>query len=207
MRFYYAPGACSIGIHILLEEVGAEYDAVRLDLWQGEQRGADYLAVNPKGKVPTLVLPDGEVLTEFPAIAYWIAQSYPEAGLWPATLMEQVRVLELVDYLVATVHMRGFTLAAVPQKFCQSPEGQAEIRGAGQAVLQAGVAEISARLEAQDAETTWLLGAYSIADAVAFYILDWVQRDGALPATLAAYDARLRSRPAVQRALRQEAPD
>jgi len=69
MKLYYAPGACSIGIHVLLEEVGKPYEAERVNLQQGEQYKPDFTAVNPKSKVPTLVRDDGSVLTEFPAIA------------------------------------------------------------------------------------------------------------------------------------------
>ncbi len=73
MKLYYAPGACSIGIHILLEEIGLPYDLERVNLQQGEQYKPAYTAVNPKSKVPTLVRDDGSVLTEYPAIAYWLA--------------------------------------------------------------------------------------------------------------------------------------
>ena len=70
---YYAPGACSIGIHILLEEIGQPFDAKQLDLKNGAQFKPDFAGINPKSKVPTLVRDDGSVLTEYPAIAFWLA--------------------------------------------------------------------------------------------------------------------------------------
>ena len=73
MKLYYAPGACSIGIHVLFEEIGKPYEAERVNLQQGEQYKPPFTSVNPKSKVPTLVRDDGSVLTEFPAIAYWLA--------------------------------------------------------------------------------------------------------------------------------------
>ena len=69
MKLYYSPGACSLGIHLLLEEIGKPYELARLNLAEGEQRKPGFAAVNRKGKVPTLVRDDGTVLTEFPAIA------------------------------------------------------------------------------------------------------------------------------------------
>src|SRR4028119_277176 len=73
MDLYYSPGACSIGIHVLLEEIGKPYTAHKLSFPDREQYKPEFLAINPKAKVPTLVRDDGTVLTEFPAIATWLA--------------------------------------------------------------------------------------------------------------------------------------
>ena len=108
MKLYFAPGACSIGIHVLLEEIGKPYEAERVNLQQGEQYKPPFTTVNPKSKVPTLVRDDGSVLTEFPAIAYWLARTNPYAGLLPDDIDQQARALELMDYAVSTIHMQGF---------------------------------------------------------------------------------------------------
>ena len=108
MKLYYFSGACSLGIHVLLEEAGAVYEPAFVDFTKGEQHGAAYLAVNPKGKVPALELDEGGVLTEWPAIAAWIAASYPAATLLPAAPLAQARVLEMVAYINSTVHSQGF---------------------------------------------------------------------------------------------------
>ena len=84
MKLYYMPGACSIGIHVLLEEIGKPYDVHKVDGAKQEQYGPDFVALNPKSKVPTLQRDDGSVLTEFPAIAVWLARKNPEAALLPA---------------------------------------------------------------------------------------------------------------------------
>src|SRR5271167_2901410 len=107
MKLYYAPGACSLGIHVLLEEIGKPYDGVVVSLRQGEQFQPAFTAVNPKSKVPTLERDDGSVLTEFPAIAYWLARTNPGAHLLPEDVESQARALEALDYVVATVHMQG----------------------------------------------------------------------------------------------------
>ena len=83
MKLYYAPGACSIGIHVLLEEIGKPYEAVKLNLQEGQQYKPEFTGVNPKSKVPTLQRDDGSVLTEYPAIAFWLASANPDAKLMP----------------------------------------------------------------------------------------------------------------------------
>ena len=89
MKLYYMPGACSIGIHVLLEEIGKPYDAHKVDGAKQEQYGPDFVALNPKSKVPTLQRDDGSVLTEFPAIAVWLARKNPELG--PAAVRRRWR--------------------------------------------------------------------------------------------------------------------
>ncbi|HZH45475.1 MAG TPA: glutathione S-transferase N-terminal domain-containing protein, partial [Roseococcus sp.] len=81
MKLYYSPGACSVGIHVLLEEIGKPYEAALTSTREGAQFRPEFVAINPKSKVPTLVRDDGSVLTEYPAIAFWLARTNPEAGL------------------------------------------------------------------------------------------------------------------------------
>ena len=75
MKFYMTPGSCSTGIHILLEEVGAVFEAYIVNLPAGDHLKPDYLAINPKGTIPTLVRNDGTAITEFQAIAWWLART------------------------------------------------------------------------------------------------------------------------------------
>ncbi len=82
VKFYYAPHSCALASHIALEESGADYGAIRVDFKANEQRSPTYMAINPKGRVPSLVTSRG-ILTETPAILFFIAQSHPNAGLAP----------------------------------------------------------------------------------------------------------------------------
>jgi Glutathione S-transferase, N-terminal domain len=82
LKLFYAVGTCALASHIALEEAGVEYDALRLEFRTNEQRKPEYLAINPKGRVPALVTDDG-VLTETPAILAFVAQRFPSAGLAP----------------------------------------------------------------------------------------------------------------------------
>src|SRR6516162_11835133 len=79
---YYAPHTCALASHIALEDAGAAYELKRIDFGKTEQRSPDYLAINPKARVPTLITPRG-VLSETPAILAFIAQSFPKARLAP----------------------------------------------------------------------------------------------------------------------------
>src|SRR6476469_4111420 len=115
MKLYYAPGTSAVGIRVLLEEIGKPYEVVPVDLRAGEQYQPAFIAVNPKSKVPTLVRDDNSVLTEFGAIARWLARTNPEAALLPAEA--EARATELLDYVVGTVHMRGFSRMIVPAAF------------------------------------------------------------------------------------------
>ena len=82
MKLFYSTGSCALASHIALEEAGADYEAVRISLKDGDQRKPEYLTLNPKGRVPVLVT-DGGVLTENVAILAFVAQSYPAAKLAP----------------------------------------------------------------------------------------------------------------------------
>ena len=93
LTFHHSPQSCSNGILLLLHEVGAVFETKIVDVRAGDQRGATYLGLNPKGKVPALGLADGSTLTEFPAIALWLVESHPQAGLAPTGTIERARVL------------------------------------------------------------------------------------------------------------------
>lgn len=193
LTLFHSPGSCSNGILYLLSEVGLPHEVHLVDVRKGDQRAPEYRALNPKGKVPALRLPDGTVLTEYQAIALWLAQAAPDAGLWPADTLLQARTLELLEFIVGTVHMRGFTFLKVPSKFIADPAAQEVLRDHGRAQVEQGLAYLSERL----GDREYLLGAsFGIADTLLLYVLDWAEIDGVtIPANLAACHARLRARP------------
>jgi glutathione S-transferase len=201
MKLYYAPGACSIGIHVLLEEIGKPYDAERVNLQQGEQYKPPFTAVNPKSKVPTLTRDDGSVLTEFPAIAYWLAKTNPSANLMPDDVDAQTKTLELTDYAVATIHMQGFMRQFRPANFTPSAADEEAVKTRGKEIAEKGFALLDKALEGKD----YAVGKFSIADSAIFYVEFWSKRVGLpLPANCAAHLDRMLGRPAVQRVLQQE---
>lgn len=198
MRLFHSPGSCSIGIRVLLEHVRASYELVTIETAKGDHRKPEYLALNPKGKVPAFELDDGNMLTEFPVIAQWIARNFPAARLLPGDQLKELRTLELLEYIVSSLHMRGAVFLLRPEKFSADASAQEDLRQHGREVLTEGFAMLAKRL----GDSEFFFDGFTVVDAAAFYLLNWKDRVGvALPAELEAYHQRLLKLPAVQRAL------
>ena len=102
--FYFAPGSSSMATHIALHETGAAFESRLLSFNAKEQQRPDYLALNPEGKVPALVV-DGQVLTEVAATLYYLAKTYPAAGLWPrGGFEEEAQAVSWMSFIASTVH-------------------------------------------------------------------------------------------------------
>ena len=201
MKFFYAPGACSIGIHVLLEEIGKPYDAMLVNLREGAQYKPEYASINPKSKVPALLDDDGELRTEFPAIAYWLARTNPFSNLLPDNIDQQAKALELIDYCVATVHMQGFTRIFRPGNFAPNPADEEAVKARGREIFAKGLSVLDEALEGKD----YAVGKFSIADSALFYIEFWAGRANIpLPPNCAAHYERMKARPAVQRTMAAE---
>lgn len=199
MQLFHAPRSCSVGIRILLEEIGVPYQLALVDLSTGQQRDPAFLAVNPKGRVPALLRDDGTVLTEFQAIALWLAWSFPEAELLPREPDAAARVVEALEFIVGTVHMRGFALAFMPGKFVSLPAAQEELRAHGLKVMSEGLGHVSKSLGGAQ----WLSGSRpGVADAALFYVTSWAKAFNMdLPVELNAFFDRMLKRQSVIRAI------
>jgi glutathione S-transferase len=202
MKLMYSPGACSLGIHILLEEIGKPYEKEVVNLREGAQFKPAFTAVNPKSKVPTLVRDNGSVLTEFPAIAFWLARTNPGSKLLPDDPEAQARVLEAMDYVVATLHMQGFSRIFRPSNYAPNAADEETVKARGKEIFEKGIALIDKALAGKE----YVAGAFSIADAALFYVEFWAagRMKMTLPPNCAAHYQRMLKRPAVQRALQQE---
>jgi len=202
MKLLYAPGACSLGIHALLEEIGKPYESERINLQGGAQYQAPFTSINPKSKVPTLVRDDGSVLTEFPAIAYWLARTNPQAKLLPDDADAQARVLEAMDYVVATMHMQGFTRIFRPGNFSPNEADAEAVKARGKEIFEKGLAVMDKALAGKE----YVAGPFSIADAALFYVEFWgaARLKMTLPANCNAHYQRMLARPAVKRMMEQE---
>ena len=203
MKLYYAKGTCALASHIALEEAGAEYSTVRLNFAAQEQRSPEYLSINPKGRVPTLITERG-TLTETPAMLAFIAQTYPEAQLAP--LHDPFRFAEVQafnSYLCSTVHvahahrLRGTRWADEP----------AAIESMKRKVPET-MAACFDMIESKMLRGPWVMGdSYTVADPYLFVMTGWLPSDGVDPARfpgISAHYARMLERPAVQRALARE---
>jgi len=201
MKLFYAPGACSMGIHILLEEIGEPYELSKLDIKAGENYRPPFSELNPKGKVPTLQRDDGSVVTEFPVIAHYLAKTNPEAGLLPKSEEAELRGAEAMDYCVATIHMQGFGRLFRPGNFAPNEADHDAVKARGREIMEKGYALLDKQLAGKE----WITGPYSIADNALFYVAFWGRKQGlTLPANVSAHLDRMMARPAVQRMMEQE---
>jgi len=202
---YFVPGACSLASHIALEQAGADYRAKRVDFRVGGQRSPEYLAINPKGRVPALVTERG-VITETPAILTFVAQSFPASSLaLPADSFDVAQIQAIVSYFCSTAH----------------PARSHRVRGARWADDPAAIAEMARKapqvvgdcfdlIEAKMLVGPWVMGdAYSICDPYLFTLSGWLAGDGMEIARwpkVAAHHARMLEDPAARRVLDAESP-
>jgi glutathione S-transferase len=183
LTLYLVPGSSSMAVHIALQEIGAPFEARPISFARSEQRTPDFLALNPEGKVPTLLV-DGRPLTEVAAILFYLAKSFPDAGLLPRDDIEaDVQAISWMSFIASTLHparKRGLEYAE-------------------------GVYRIADRRLGEG----WALGGYSIVD-IHLFRLYWRLANSLKPApevfpNLTAHYTRMMERPAVQRTIEIEA--
>jgi glutathione S-transferase len=202
-KLFYAPHTCALASHIALEEVAADYDLARIDIDANDHRKPEYLAINPKGRVPTLLTERG-ILTETPAILVFIAQSFPQARLAPVEdPFAFARIQEFNSYLCATAHvahahrMRGARWV-----------DDASAIAAMQRKVPQNVSECFGLIEQNMLRGPWVMGdSYTICDAYLFTLAQWLEADGvdlsALP-KVSEHRRLVSQRPATMRAIAAE---
>lgn len=199
---YYAPRTCALATLIALEEAGAEANYVRLDLSKGENLTPAYLKLNPKGRVPSVVTERGP-LTESPAILAWIAQTWPHARLAPledAWAVAQVNSFN--NYLSGSLHGLAFAGVFRSARFADGAAAQAAVKAKA---LQS-VREAFELIESKLVPGRWVHGdAFTTSDAYLAVLFGWLavlgdSAPGPFP-NVTSHAARVRARPAVQRAV------
>lgn len=203
LKLFYASNTCALASHIALEEARAPHEAIRVDFRTNEQRKPDYLAINPKGRVPALVTDRG-TLTETPAILAFIAQSFPAARLAPLDDPFAFACVQAFNsYLCSTVHvahahrMRGY-------RWVDDPAAIAAM----QLKVPSVVGDCFELIETTMLRGPWVMGdRFTICDPYLFTLSQWLEGDGVdvnrFP-KLVEFLARMSERPAVQRALAVE---
>ena len=198
MKLFLKPGSCSLASHIVLEEIGRPYDTETVDLAKKlTASGADFWAINPKGYVPALLLDDGDLLTEGPAILQYLADLAPELQLAPANRSKaRYQLQSWLTFIGTEVHKNFspfFNPAATP-----------EMKDLARANLQRRLGYVNDQLAGRD----FLMGdTFSVADAYLFTVVGWakfVQLDLSAWPHLIAFQGRVAARPATQRALKAE---
>ena len=203
LKLYYAPGTCALASHIALQEAGAAYTTEWLDFRSNQQNSPEYLAINPKGRVPALVTDRG-ILTETPAMLAYIAQSFPQAKLAPlddAFAFAQAQAFN--SYLCSTVHiahahkMRGARWASEESSFADMKRKVPQTMGACFSLIERDMLR-----------GPWVMGeAYTVCDPYLFAIAQWLEGDSVDLSTLpkvADHMKRMADRPAVQQVLADE---
>jgi glutathione S-transferase len=198
MKLYYSPGACSLSPHIVMREAGIPVQLVKVDLQSKKtEEGADFRTINSKGYVPALELPDGQRLTEGPAIVQYLADQAPARGLLPAGgTIERYRVQEWLNFISTELHKQFSPLF--------DPASEPTLKARQVERLGTRFEWITKQLGSRD----YLMGsAFSVADAYLFTVLSWTGHVGidlAKWPVLAAYTARVAARPQVREALKAE---
>ena len=202
LKLYYAPGTCALASHIALEEAGAAYETVRLNFKNEDQKKPDYLKINPKARVPSLITDQG-VLTETPALLYYIAQTHPAAKLAPTDPFQLAKAQAFNSYLCATVHvahahrMRGYRWV----------DDAAAIEAMKKKVPQT-VGECFALIEREMFAGPWVMGQdYTMCDPYLFTLTQWLEGDGVditKTPKIADHFKRMSERPAVRKAIAEQ---
>lgn len=206
MTLFVAPNTCARVPTIALEEIGVPFETQLIRTAIGQQKSPEFLSVNPKGKVPALLV-DGEPLTENVAILSWLAQTFPEAHLLPQTSdpLEAARQTADLAFFAGTVHP-VVTRVAMPQKLIADSELAYDIvRPVGTEDMEKIMAMIDARLE----NGPWWYGAeWSAVDGYLFWVWDRIAGvgfDGSRFPNIQNHATLMADRPAVQRAMAREA--
>ena len=199
---FYSPGACSLASHIALEETGRPYRAVETLLSKNQHQTPEYLAVNPRGRVPALAV-DGRVITENTAILAWVASAYPEAGLLPDELIARMQCIAQMAWFSNTPHI--FQRARFrPHRFVDREELYGGIRAKAVSSYWESMQEVDALI----GDKPWMMGdAYTVVDPYALVFYGWGTTNGLPMHELANYTrhkTQMFERPAVRTVIERE---
>jgi glutathione S-transferase len=203
LKLYYTSGTCALASHIALAEAGATYTTEKVDFKSNQQNSPEYLQINPKGRVPSLVTERG-VLTETPAMLAFIAQSFPQAKLAPIDdAYAFAKVQSFNSYLCSSVHVahahrgRGYRWATDEASFADMKR-----------MIPKSVGASFALIERDMLRGPWVMGeTYTICDPYLFTLAGWLEGDGVDISTLPRvmeHRKRMSERPAVQKVLAEE---
>jgi glutathione S-transferase len=199
LTLFYAPGACSMASHIVLEESGEKYEAKRMDLAKGEQKTAEYMKIHPLGRVPALRLDDGSPLAENTAILPYLGKRF---GLWPTDPVKEARALSFIGFCASSVHPAHAHVGR-PERYTEDKSAFPGIQAMGKKTFHEYLKQIDGMLAGRE----WISDRYSVLDPYAFVFYVWGVRRELPMAELTSYAAfkdRMMKRPAVQRVVADE---
>jgi glutathione S-transferase len=199
LTLYYAPGACSMAAHIVLEESGEKYTPQRVDLAKGEQKTDAYLKIHPLGRVPALRLDDGAPLAENTAILPYLGKRF---GLWPTDALGEAKALSTIGFFASSVHPAHAHVGR-PERYTADTSAYPGIKDMGLKTFHGYLKQTDAMLDGRE----WLSDRYSALDPYAFVFYTWGVRRELPMGELKNYSAfkdRMLQRPAVQRVVEDE---
>src|SRR6266705_4812137 len=199
LTLYYAPGACSMAAHIVLEETGEKYQPQKVDLAGGEQRTEGYLKINPQGRVPALKLDDGEPLAENTAILPYLGKRF---GLWPNDPIAEAKALSLIGFFAGSVHPAHAHVGR-PERYAADPSAFPTLKETGLKAFHGYLQQVDGMLAGRD----WFSDRYSVVDPYGFVFYTWGVRRELPVRELANYTAlvqRMLQRPAVRKVVEEE---
>lgn len=202
-QLFFSPGACSLASHITLREAGLPFELKRLKFAEGQQRSPDFLKVNPKGRVPALVTPEGTI-TETPAILFYIAQIAPDKKLAPLdNPFELARLQAFNSFIASTVHV-AHAHGPRGSRWANEPTSLEDMRRKVPETMRDGF-----RLIEKDLTGDFVMGdRFSIADPYLFTMSSWLKGDAVEISEfprVKAHCERMHERDAVREALAAEA--
>jgi glutathione S-transferase len=199
LTLYYAPGACSMAPHIVLEEGGEKYEPKKVDLAAGEQRTEAYLKIHPLGRVPALRLDDGDHLTENTAILPFLGKRF---GLWPTDARADAKALSLIGFFASSVHPAHAHIGR-PERYASDPAAYPTLKEMGLKTFHGYLQQVDRMLAGRE----WFSDRYSVLDPYGFIFYTWGVRRELPMAEMKNYTAfkdRMLKRPAVQRVVEDE---
>ena len=198
---YYSPMTCALVPYVTLTEAGAEFQVHNVNTRANEQKSAAFLALNPKHKVPVLVI-DGEPLTENVAIQIWIARHFPHAKLLPAAAPDEIRAISLMAWFSSTVHPH-LTPNARPENYCDLPGSEEAVKRVGNRMLFEDLKIADGLLAGRE----WFFDDFTAVDAYFFWCfrraLSFRLDLSAFPACMAHFE-RMQLRPSVRKVVAYE---
>ncbi len=202
LTLYFSPGACSMASHIGIEECGAEYTEHPVLLSKGEQKTADYMKVNPRGKVPALAV-DGRIITENTGILTYLARRFPETKLLPADPVDEANCIAAMAWFSNIVHP-SYQRYMRAERFAEGDAAVASVKDMGKKTFWTNLEEIDSILAGRQ----WIMGdQFTVADGYCLVFYGWGLRAELPMAKLANYTAfkdRMLKRPKVMKVLQGE---
>ncbi|MDY0331530.1 MAG: glutathione S-transferase N-terminal domain-containing protein [Thiomonas sp.] len=204
VALYYSPGACSFAPHVILREAGVSFELRKFSTADRSNYLPEYLAVNPKGRIPALLI-DGFVLTENPAVLAFLGRRFPDARLYPPPGTEaEARCLEWLAWSSNTVHV-AFAQILRPERFVSSQDDYQAVQASGHQNFQRCLADIDTHLDGSDFAVK---GQFTVVDPFWLVFFRWGVRQGynmksSYPA-YTRYVESLSQRPSVVAALEAE---